>query len=497
MFSNYWRELLISSPVDASPLARNGDYWGDGRGFFPNKDSRHCIHSSLSPLCHALVASPGNDEVLREASMHVNASSILASDEATIEDAHHILAIAQCRMGVNQNPNAEVGKPPIRIPQELGESFLDISAQLGREPSIGYAGLVLDNCVEQQVGDDTSIEHWHIQRTITSESDGKAHEAEKGFYAAHCAVEKAFAPVKKALQNASTNAQLDRPKEMKANLEAAAFALRRMIPTLKAMRNFIDPAHFLPELRRFLKCGLAYENGIMFEGTGTFKVPVPRGTRVINFGTVYKYDSGLRGPTGAMTSTLAFVDAALGIKSSLNADVSLNQTMDDFKQFQPRSHVKVIDLVQQQDWIRQRVLQYNRTSSSDRNHEAHVATLHAYDDVVSAAAEFRLAHVDHISTYILNMIPSSVPITEITGTGGTPISSYLCRSAVGTLDARVRPLQAVSVALPTLCDIQCRLDMKRNLVAETSYCKHIPDLSRRMGLPEFEHPDLEMLPTHL
>merc|ERR1711920_129640 len=80
-------------------------------------------------------------------------------------------------------------------------------------------------------------------------------------------------------------------------------------------------------------------------------------------------------------------------------------------------------------------------------------------------------HIDHISTYILNKIPSTVPITAIAGTGGTPISAYLCRSAVGTLDARIRPQEAVSVALPTLCDIQCRLDMKRNLLADTSYCK--------------------------
>jgi hypothetical protein len=425
----------------------------------------------------------------------VNASSILASDEATIEDAHHVLAIAQCRMGVNQNPNADAGKPPIRIPQELGQALLEISAELGREPSIGYAGLVLDNCVEQQVANEPRVEHWRVQRTVTSESDGIAHKAEKGFYAAHCAVEKAFAPVKTALESALENARLNRPKEIKASLESAAFFLRSMIPILKAMRTFIDPGHFLPEVRRFLKCGLAYENGIVFEGHGSFKVPLPRGTRLIDFGTVYKQESGLRGPTGAMTTTLAFVDAALGIKSSLAADASLNQTMEDFRQFRPRSHDNLIALVQQWDQIRQRVLQYNRTSSSHDSYESHVDALHAYDDAVTAAAEFRLAHVDHISIYILNKIPSSVAITAITGTGGTPISSYLCRSAVGTLDARVRPLEAVSVALPTLCDIQCRLDMKRNLLAESSYCKHIPELSRRMGLTEID--SIEMLSSDM
>merc|ERR1712096_138399 len=129
--------------------------------------------------------------------------------------------------------------------------------------------------------------------------------------------------------------------------------------------------------------------------------------------------------------------------------------MKDFRQFQPLSHVKEIDGLQSRDSIRKHVLQFNLSMLEVESH----VPVSAYDDAINAAAEFRLAHTDHISTYILNKIPGSVPVTAVTGTGGTPISAYLCRSALGTLDSRLRPLQAMSVALPTLCDLQCQLDM--------------------------------------
>lgn len=259
-------------------------------------------------------------------------------------------------------------------------------------------------------------------------------------------------------------------------LQEVAFHLRNVIPVLKAMRTFIDPGHFLPSLRRFLKCGLGYENGMIFEGNGTFEIPVPRGKRAIDLGKVHKLETGLRGPTGAMTSTMSFVDAALGIRSSIDADISLKETMEDFRQFQPRSHVQEIDKLQHERSILEFIMRCNRTTE-----DTHAAAVLAYDDAVTAAAEFRLAHVDHISTYILNKVPSFVPLTEIKGTGGVPISSYLCRSALGTLDARIRPSQAASFALPTLCDVQCKLDMLGGRLSEKSYCHHIPDLFRRMS----------------
>ena len=32
------------------------------------------------------------------------------------------------------------------------------------------------------------------------------------------------------------------------------------------MRNFIHPQEFMSEVRNFLKCGKAFENGLIFEG---------------------------------------------------------------------------------------------------------------------------------------------------------------------------------------------------------------------------------------
>lgn len=221
----------------------------------------------------------------------------------------------------------------------------------------------------------------------------------------------------------------------------------------------------------------------------------------------------MRGPTGAMTTTMAFVDAALGISSSIDMDQALRETMDEFRQFQPRAHALRVAEVRRSGGVRPWALRCNVTLGNgrpvslrsltpesgatgsgnidDQPHEADwedltlvegglsaeeydaddrtdpsqlpvrracSALVDAYDDAIAAASEWRLAHVDHVSTFVVEYgIPD---IRASTGTGGTPLSAYLCRSAMGTANAMLRPgaRSAPGVALPSLCVGQCALE---------------------------------------
>lgn len=82
----------------------------------------------------------------------------------------------------------------------------------------------------------------------------------------------------------------------------------------------------------------------------------------------------------------------------------------------------------------------------------------AYNDAVTSVAEFRFGHIDHVSTYIFKSLPH-VPPKVITGTGNTPIVSYLCKSAMGTLESRIlNDLSSQNMALvsiPTICQREC------------------------------------------
>ena len=239
---------LAENAVVANAATGTATYWASGEnsttGFRPEaKQPDSCIHPSLHALCSVLDSSNSQDTAnLRRAADKVDIDAILKADESVVEDAHRILAIAACRVGVNTNPRAltpdriaagERDKYVTRIPYSIGLPLLKVSQQLHREPAIGYAGLVLDNCVRQTAHPGFSTRRpsgadWLVQRTVTSKDDGAGGDvkrAEEGFYAGHCAVEEAFGyQTKPALDTAYHTAEL--VAQNKAPMEALAEKLR-------------------------------------------------------------------------------------------------------------------------------------------------------------------------------------------------------------------------------------------------------------------------------
>ena len=239
---------LAENAVVANAATGTATYWASGEnsttGFRPEaKQPDSCIHPSLHALCSVLDSSNSQDTAnLRRAADKVDIDAILKADESVVEDAHRILAIAACRVGVNTNPQAltpdriaagERDKYVTRIPYSIGLPLLKVSQQLHREPAIGYAGLVLDNCVRQTAHPGSSARRpsgadWLVQRTVTSKDDGAGGDvkrAEEGFYAGHCAVEEAFGyQTKPALDTAYHTAEL--VAQNKAPMEALAEKLR-------------------------------------------------------------------------------------------------------------------------------------------------------------------------------------------------------------------------------------------------------------------------------
>lgn len=315
-----------------------------------------------------MLSSPlaGDSKVVASSAGAVDFASIIANGSASVvEDAHHWLALAACRVGVNHNPTASSGAGPVHIPYEVGQPLLHLSQHLHREPGIGYAGLVLDNCAGAPEAASSGRGHrrprsqdWHMQRTVTSAKlDGDVHAAEAGFYQGHCAVEEAFADVRRKVEDCLQLAAEGQGHDWQAlasGLRDLGFQIRLMIPHLKNMRHFINPAVFASRVRPFLKCGLAFENGLVFDGPPTaasvnITFPELRNTRVYGYNTMYSERSGngIRGPTGAMTTTLAFIDASVGIHSSMDADPSLRSTMEDFSHFHPAEHRRLLQSIQQ------------------------------------------------------------------------------------------------------------------------------------------------------
>jgi hypothetical protein len=76
-----------------------------------------------------------------------------------------------------------------------------------------------------------------------------------------------------------------------------------------------------------------------------------------------------------------------------------------------------------------------------------VEVIDAYNDAIVSVAQFRNVHMEHIGTYILKSV-KLVPPQYITGTGNTPIVTYLCESFLGTLRSLI--LDGASPNLPVI-----------------------------------------------
>ncbi len=275
-------------------------------------------------------------------------------------------------------------------------------------------------------------------------SERQAHRAEKGFYASHCSVEHTFAHSILALQQLqsllTTTTEIDSDISItmssivKRKLRLIAYNVRNAATSLRQMRHFYDASHFYHILRPYLKCGNIAENGVIFEldddvndeRESHYTIALNNGTRrsIGRNQVIY----GLRGPSGAGTTSLSSIDAGLQITTSIQANPSLEITMNEFRQFHPNEHYQFNDVLRSSLQLRDKIL------LSTNNNQREV--IDAYNDAVIAVAQFRNSHVEHVGTYILKSIQSIHP-KDVRGTGNTPIVKYLCDSFFGTLQSLI------------------------------------------------------------
>ena len=472
--------IIIYFCLIALTIVNATSYWDvSTTGFLPVTKERSCIFNNLHYLCKTMRTNPTTENIV-EAVKKISITDIIIATEfnevteGEIEDMFHWFSVAACRVGYNQNPSGSKTGVPIVIPFDLNIRLLLLANHLKREPTTGYASLVLDNCVRFGAVENRpdSYDNYDIQRTVTSATDPAeefAHRAEKGFYASHCAVEHAFGPAVENLHElrSVTNANDADTQMLTRVLRNLAYNTRQTIPVLKHMRHFFNSEHFFRYLRPFIKCGNIGDNGVIFEGISgvsgiSFDLTLPNGTiRNIPFDeTIY----GFRGPTGAQTSSLSAIDAGLQIMTSISADPNLEITMKEFRQYHPTAHCEFNDEITKLN-LRDHIVVMHNNELTD-----------AYNDAVTAVAEFRFAHVDHVMTYIFKSIPH-VPKKEVGGTGNTPIASYLCKSAVGTLLSRIKQGASANlptVSVPSICSQECFVD--HTDVHDQEYCTKFNEL---------------------
>ena len=120
-----------------------------------------------------------------------------------------------------------------------------------------------------------------------------------------------------------------------------------------------------------------------------------------------------RGETGAQSSVIPCLDAALGI---MHQEDALRRYLMEMREYMPPKHRRFIEAIEQGPSIRHYVLDRRKGGPLLRD---------SYNACVHWLERFRSTHLEYAKTYIQKQMQSGANNPVDVGTGGTPFIPYL------------------------------------------------------------------------
>ena len=291
-------------------------------------------------------------------------------------------------------------RPADHLPASLAVPWYHVSRKLGRPPVLSYASYALDNW--RRIDRDKPIELDNI--VLLQNFLGGLDE--EWFVLIHVDIEakagRAMAGVRRALEAVAE----DDPDQVTEQLRIIASAQELMCKTLDRMPERCDPYIYYNRVRPYIhgwKDNPALPQGIVYEG-------------VEDFQNCPQY---FRGETGAQSSIIPSLDAALGLT---HAEDPLTHYLVEMRQYMPPRHRAFIEALEHQKDKRQRPLLASYVSK----HKADKPQLcKAYRTCIQLLARFRSRHIEYAGTYIHHQSERGNSNPTAVGTGGTPFMTYL------------------------------------------------------------------------
>jgi indoleamine 2,3-dioxygenase len=263
------------------------------------------------------------------------------------------------------------------IPRGVAIPLYESTARLDRTPVLSYDGYVLYNWA--RLDDDRGFTPPNLE-TLTN---FVTLQDERWFVAVHVAIESTAGPALGAIGDAQAGVRDDDAERVQEAIERMEAALSRLEGILGRMPERNAPENYGRTFRHYLKPLTEVE----YEGVPELDGP-----------------QSYRGASGAQSSLLPALDAALGIDHGDNPLVSHLLTL---RRDMPPAHRAFIEAVGDGPSIRDYVAAGDETLRL------------AYNDCLERMVAFRDLHIDIVEQYL------TVPLGETTGTGGTPYGAYL------------------------------------------------------------------------
>lgn len=286
----------------------------------------------------------------------------------------------------------ERGADPVDgLPAGAAVPLYRTSRRFDRMPILSYDVLCLHNWRRRDPAAGFDPENLEALRQFTALDD------ERWFVAIHVAIEARAGPAIRACARAQRAVREDEPDALLDELGTIADSLEAQTAIMRRMTEGNDPEAFATEFRPYYEGfdELVYEGVEALEGE-------PR---------------TYRGGSGAQSSVLPSIDAALGID---HASTQLIEKLLDMRSYMPATHRTVIEAFDEGPDVAPYAAASGRADLRD-----------AYNRCVEELAAFREVHFAQVIQYIREVTG------DTTGTGGTDYMRFLREMTAETESQKV------------------------------------------------------------
>jgi indoleamine 2,3-dioxygenase len=287
------------------------------------------------------------------------------------------------------------------IPRKLSEPWCRVAERVGRPPVLSYASHALDNWRRIDPQRDVEVGNIHLIQNFTAGID------EEWFFLIHIAIEKAAAPALAALVPMQEAVAANDEIGLIGLIGLIGPSLEEMYRLLQRMPEHCDPYIYYHRIRPFLhgwKNHPVLTEGLIYEGEF--------GDKPVQF----------RGGSGAQSSVIPAIDAALGISHGEN---DLGAYLKEMRDYMPPEHRAFITSLESGPSVRD----FARSGSSDLRG--------AYDGCVQVLEDFRTHHLEFAATYVFKQAQTDKKNPSALGTGGTPFMKFLKKHRDSTRSHRL------------------------------------------------------------
>lgn len=292
------------------------------------------------------------------------------------------------------------GHPAEKLPVQLAKPWYEVSHKLGRPPVLSYASYALDNWRRLDQTEPIQLDNIVLLQNFLGGLD------EEWFVVVHIEIERQAGPGLEGLVQAMNGAAEGKDDEVLFGLQALASAQTAMKNTLLRMKERCDPYVYYTRVRPYIhgwKNSPSLPNGLIYDQVEAYA----------------QQPQQFRGETGAQSSIVPCLDAALGIH---HVPDPLTVYLQEMREYMPPHHRAFIQALEGHEDSQGRPLLFGFIR--DRK-PYHPELWSAYCTCVDLLAQFREIHIGYADSYINRQHQTSATNPTAVGTGGTPFMTYL------------------------------------------------------------------------